>query len=62
MHFDEKDLLNQLLSVESKVSESYGQEVVDSTIEKYDASSLYDLQSCYLCDTLADLEMIANDI
>lgn len=62
MSINDKDLLNQLLSVESKVSESYGQEVVDSTIGKYDASNLYDLQSCYLGDALADLEMIANNI
>ena len=43
------------------VAEQYGNEVVKSVFQYYDAHGLYDLSPCYYSEAFGDLELIAND-
>lgn len=62
MQISEKDFINDLAVLTTKVAQTYGQDTANSVFDRYDATSPYDLQSCYLQDALLDLEMMANDI
>ena len=43
------------------VAEQYGNEVVKSVFQRYDAHGLYDLSPSYYSEVFGDLELIAND-
>ena len=43
------------------VAEQYGNEVVKSVFQCYDAHGLYDLSPCYCSEVFGDIELIAND-
>lgn len=43
------------------VAEQYGNDVVKSIFQRYDAHGLYDLSPCYYSEVFSDLELIAND-
>ena len=43
------------------VAEQYGNEVVKSVFQRYDAHGLYDLSPSYYSEVFGDLELIVND-
>ena len=43
------------------VAEQYGNAVVESVLQRYDAHGLYDLSYRYYSEVFGDLELIAND-
>ena len=42
-------------------ADQYGNEVIKSVFQRYDAHGLYDLSSCYYGEVFGDLEFIASD-
>lgn len=45
----------------TRVAAEYGQAVVDSVFNRYDAHNLDDLSPCYYSEVFSDLEQITND-
>ena len=45
----------------SRVAAEYDPAVVNSVFERYEATGLHNLASCYYSEVFADLEQIAND-
>ena len=43
------------------VAEQYGNAVVESVFQRYDAHGLYDLSYRYYSEVFGDLELIVND-